>query len=96
VKRELGLLARNNQTTARKEHSARVKLTRQGTAADVLLAAVDWEKMKDSTPALKKYISYDEDGSNSSIAKAVGIVDCSCEEALAWVWGYCSYERNKE
>ena len=46
---------------------------------------------------MKKYIAFKagKGGKRNGVAKATCIVDCSCEEALAWAWDYCSFERNK-
>lgn len=32
-------------------------------------------------------------GESIATGKAIAVVDCSAEKALAWIWNYCSYNR---
>jgi hypothetical protein len=55
---------------------------------------LDWKIMKESTISVTMSIAFLK-GDSIAYGRAFGIIDTSAEEALAWIWDYCSYERNR-
>jgi hypothetical protein len=53
---------------------------------------LNWTAMKTSNLLCQKYMTYHEDDP-IVLGKASCVVDTSAEEALAWCWDYCSFER---
>ena len=84
VKEELGLVKKTATTSTNVSATIFVSEAEKS----------EWKELKDSSLVVKKFIAHKE-GEKHVIGKAVCIVDCSCEEALAWSWDYCSFERNE-